>query len=206
MKKYYKKCLLIFLILLLLLFTPLNVSQFMLNSAQRDSLCEALSDTSWEDHEFKNSTIVASIDIFGVSGLGKHKTVYGYFNDGFYIEAHEKGYDISGSLNEFMVDIEVDGDNISIIKEYGDGVTSAATIEKMPWRYRCKRYIYVSMGLDQQLYARTKKKVKRKLGVPADMINTLSINEENSTYEIYDMNDNDEIIIQYSGKTSELYK
>lgn len=209
MKKSYKILIFIFGVLLLLLFTPLNLSQFMLTPAQRQSLCESLVELDslgWGEAEFKNSAVISSMKIFGISGMGKHKTVYGYLYDGLYVEVQEKGYDVSGSLAEFMVDIEVDGDEVSIIKKYGDNVSTASTLEEMPLRYRCKWQIYVGLELDQQLLNKANRRVKKTLGVPADTVNTLSIDDENGTYEIYDIKQDGKINVVYSGKIDELYK
>lgn len=196
------------IIILLMLFTPLNISQYQLNAAQRQSLCDALVDTDpddWGDGKFRNSAVLASVDIFGISGFGKNKTVYGYLDEGLYVEANGKGYDISGGLFEFMVDIETDGDKVSIIKEYGDGVSTMTTLKEMPLLYRCKWEVYVGMGMDQWLRARTQKRVKDILGVPADTINTLSIDEEEGTYMIYDWNnEKNEPDVKYQGKITEL--
>lgn len=194
-------------VILILMFTPLNISQYQLNSAQRQNLCNALIDISPDDlgdRKFKNSAVVASVDVFGISGFGKRKTVYGYLDEGFYVEANGKGYDISGGIFEFVVDIETDGDAVSIIKEYGDGVSTMSTLKEMPLRYRCKWEVYVGLGMDQLLRERTQKKVKTILGVPADTRNTLSI-EEDGTYIIYDWNnEKNEPDIKYRGKISEL--
>lgn len=194
-------------LLITFMLAPLNISQYQLNAAQRQSLCNALADTDpedWGEGEFKNSAVVASVDIFGISGSGKKKTVYGYSNDGLYVEAKGKGYEISGGLHEFMADIEIDGDTVSIIKEYGDGVSTMSTLEEMPLRYRCKWEIYTGLGMDQWLLARTQEKVKDVLGVPADTVNTLSIDED-GTYMIYDWDDQKhEPDVKYQGKISEL--
>ena len=194
------------IIILLMLFTPLNISQYRLNAAQRQSLCDAIVDVDPdEEGAFKNSAVVASVDIFGISGLGKKKTVYGYLYEGLYVEANGKGYDISGGLFEFMADIKIDGDTVSIIKEYGDGVSTMSTLKEMPLRYRCKWKLYVGMGMDQWLRVRTQKKVKDVLGVPADTINTLSIDGEEGTYMIYDWdNEKNEPDVKYQGKITEL--
>lgn len=194
-------------VLIALMFTPLNISQYQLNAAQKQNLFNALAGTDSDDceeGEFKNSAIVSSVDIFGISGFGKKKTVYGYIDYGLYVEAKGKGYEISGGLYEFMADVEIDGDTVSIIKEYGDGVSTMTTLKEMPLRYRCKWEIYTGLGMDQWLLARTQGKVKDVLGVPADTVNTLSIDED-GTYMIYDWdNEKHEPDVKYQGKISEL--
>ena len=208
-QNYIKTIILIVaIVILLLMFTPLNISQYQLNATQRQNLCNALADISqddWGDGEFKNSAVIASVDVFGISGFGKKKTVYGYLDEGLYVEANDRGYDIGGGLFEFMIDIEIDGDTVSIIKEYGDGVSTMTILKEMPLRYRCKWKVYVGMGMDQLLRARTQKKVKDVLGVPADTLNTLSIDEDEGTYMIYDWNnEKNEPVVKYQGKLAEL--
>ena len=45
---------------------------------------------------------------------------------------------------QFMVDIEIQGDVVKVVKEYGDGVSSESTYEEMPPRYRFKASNYDS--------------------------------------------------------------
>ncbi len=202
----------IILIAFLLLLTPLNISQYRLNAAQRQSLQDALIDkdaySGWgEEIDFKNSAIASSLDIFGISGLGKTMTVYGYFNDGLYIEARNKGYEISGGLYEIMADIRVNGDKVEVIKTYGDGVSTMTTLKEMPIRYRCKWSIYTNLGLYQKLIQRTNNSAAERLGVPVDGANTLSLDEEDDSYMIYDWdNTKNEPIVKHKGDISELEK
>lgn len=198
----------IVLMAFLLLFTPLNISQFRLNALQRQNLCEALADDfEWEDREFINSAVASSLDIFGISGFGNKMTVYAYLSEGLYIEAKGKGYEISGGLSEIMADIKVKGDNVEIVKKYGDGVSTMETLSEMPLRYRCKWGIYTSLNLEQVLHLRTNGIAEEKLGVPVDSQNTLSIDQERGIYMIYDWDIvKNEEIVKYEGNSSELLK
>ena len=65
-----------------------------------------------------------AVEIFGVDANGEYKTVYGYVSEGEYLKHKDKAYEVSGGNWPFMVDVEIQGDVVKVVKEYGDGVSS----------------------------------------------------------------------------------
>lgn len=182
-------------LLVLLIVTPLGTGQKNLNDAQRESLCEAF--TSSEELEYEEilpSANIAAVKIFGVDRNGDNAYVYGYVSYGEYVKFKGSLYDMSGGNYPFKVKIKYSGDDVAIVKEYGDGVTDEATIKEYPLRYKIKYLLY--KPYDNSGYCKVKKQADKKaeevLGAPIDTQYTLMI--DGNKYEIYNYNGDMEII------------
>lgn len=185
------------------LFTPIGTGRNQLNSEQVDSLRAELSgknDFVEEYYEKLPNTYQEAIKIFGVESHNDVKTVYGFVWDGYYIKIKDKAYCESGGSYEFMVDVKVDGNDVKIIKTYGDGVSSENTYAEMPWRYSFKISNYDPYKLKKEV----EEKVEAVLGVPVDKKYMLGTDGEN--YEIYHMDAVGNFTMKEEGKFSDLYE
>ena len=133
-----------------------------------------------------------------------HKTIFGYVSEGQYVKHKNKAYDISGGNYEFMADVTVNGNNVEIVKTYGDGVSSESTYEEMPFRYRFKISNYDPY--DSNGYCKVAKeadkKAKKILGVPVETKYTLSI--DGDKYEIYDIDTEGNVDTIETGEVDDL--
>lgn len=159
----------------LYLFSPVGTGNHSLNERQTESLCSAFAGEPESEYDGQDVTCQAAVKIFGVTDRGSLKTIYGYVSGGEYLKYRNKAYNISGGNYEFMVDVSIHGDDVKIIKTYGDGVSSESTYEEMPFRYRFQLSHYDAY--DSSGYCKIAKEADRKaenvLGVPIETKYTL---------------------------------
>ena len=189
----------------LYIFSPIGTGQGDLNKAQRESLCKQFekADLSHIDEiPGLMQTNASAIKIFGVDREGDTADVYGYVSSGTYIKIKDKAYEESGGLYEFKIKIAYDGDDVKIIKRYGDGVSTESTLAEYTLRYKLKYNIYYWCNFYRNLEEKANKKASKVLGVPVDDDNVLSI--EGEDYEIFDFNENNEVVYLDKGKISDL--
>lgn len=203
MKKKGKRIIYIIVLIVLIALIALYMvmtGSFTLNNAQKESLCQQISnsESSYGD-EILPGTNQTAVEIFAVQSKGDKKTVYGYLDTGFYVNFKGNAYELSGGSFEFMYDIKADGDDVKILKTYGDGVSSQATYDAMPLPYRiiskfrAKAYDGGNGGLRKEVHH----KVEKALGVPVGEY-TLSI--EGNEYEIFDFDKDGNLQVFDSGK------
>lgn len=187
------------------LFTPIGTGRISLSDRQVESLCSAFAGYS-ESEEGENieTTCQAAVKIFGVAANGELRTIYGYVSQGEYLKHKDKAYEVSGGNWAFMVDVEIQGDDVKIVREYGDGVSSETTYDEMPFRYRFQISNYDAF--DASGYCKlgkiADKKAKKELGVPVETKYTLSI--DGDSFEIYDMDAEGNVDVIEKGKVKDL--
>lgn len=189
---------------ILYLFTPIGTGNHSLNERQIESLCTAIAGEPESEFDSLDATCQAAVKIFGVKNNGDFKTIFGYVSEGQYVKHKDKAYDVSGGNYEFMADVTVNGDNVEIVKTYGDGVSSESTYEEMPFRYRFKISNYDAY--DSNGYCKVAKEADKKaekiLGVPVETKYTLSI--DGDKYEIYDIDTEGNMDIIETGNADDL--
>lgn len=162
--------------------SPIGTGQNYLSEVQKYNLCEALAgDVSHEDY-YDNLgfevTATAAINVMGVQKNGDEFYVYGQEYDGEFVSFKGAAYETSGGCGDFMVKIRCNGDDVDLVKVYGDNVTTQATWDAMPLRYRLKAQLlsgeYGYEILEQELY----KKVEARLGVPVDSEYQIDITDD----------------------------
>ena len=187
---------------LIYLFAHVGTERSSLNDKQIKSLCVAFAEEPGTDEggdpEVTNQT---AVEIFGVDANGEYKTVYGYVSEGEYLKHKDKAYEVSGGNWPFMVDVEIQGDVVKVVKEYGDGVSSESTYEEMPPRYRFKASNYDS-GRCYKLQKTADKKAEEALGVAVERKYTLSIEGEH--FKIYDIDTEGNVEIMEEGNVADL--
>ena len=201
-----KKTILVLIIILIgaliYLFAHVGTERSSLNDKQIESLCVAFAEEPGTDEGGDSEvTNQAAVEIFGVDANGEYKTVYGYVSEGEYLKHKDKAYEVSGGNWPFMVDVEIQGDVVKVVKEYGDGVSSESTYEEMPPRYRFKASNYDS-GRCYKLQKTADKKAEEALGVAVERKYTLSIEGEH--FKIYDMDTEGNVEIMEEGNVADL--
>ena len=201
MKKYLFLALCVIIGLSIYIISPIGTHKDYLTSAQVDHLCDCFAEqvSSKQFSDIEN-TCQAAVDIFGTKGKGEYTTVFGYVSAGEYLKHKDKAYDVSGFNEVFMVKIALDGNEVKIVKQYGDGVSTKSTLKEMPLKYRlmAKRY----NAFDENGYCKVAKEADKKaeeaLGVPVETGCSLSISGKE--YEIFNIDTDGNIICFEKGK------
>ncbi len=172
-----------------------------LSEAQISNLeTELLKEYRTEDFEEYNfrGTQQLDLNVFGTEKIDGGLRLYGYESFGYFIDFRGKAYEESGGRGPVVCDIEIDGDDVTVIKRYGEGVTEDVEKEMMPFlaKVRMRDIDTDDERRDSGLY----EKVENELGVPVEKEYTLSI--EGDKYEIYDW-DTDLVIIDEGELTEE---
>lgn len=159
----------------LYLFSPIGTGNHSLNERQVESLCSAFAGKPDSEYDGQDVTCQAAVKIFGTKTKGNLKTIYGYVSEGQYLKYRDKAYNISGGNFEFMADVSIHGEDVTIVKTYGDGVSSESTYEEMPFRYRFKLSHYEAFDSSGycKLAKEADKKAEKVLGVPVETKYTL---------------------------------
>lgn len=154
--------------------SPIATGQNYLNENQKASLCDTFAGAvDAGEMEFYKSigaeaATAAAIDVLGVQKNGDGFYVYGYESDGEYVNFKGEAYNTSGGRGEFMVEIYCDGDDVEVVEVFGDGVTTQATWEAMPLRYRLKAQLFSGEFGYGMLEKELHQKIETKLGVPVN--------------------------------------
>ena len=125
--------------------------------------------------------------------------VYGYEYDSQFVNFKGKAYDLRGGLGPVVVDVKKDGDNIKIVKLYGDKATTDEEYEMMPEDYRKRAQNFEGKASDT-LSPDMNSRVEKALGVQVDEQYDLRI--DGDKYQIYEYTDDVNVIDE--GKLSDV--
>ncbi len=175
-----------------------GLSEAQISSLETELLKEYQAEAAVFERDNFRGTYQLDLHVLGTDKIDGGLRVYGYESCGYFIDFRGKAYEDSAGSGPIVCDIETNGDDVKIIKRYGDGISIDEEMEMMPFlaKVRMRDIDTDDERRDSGLY----EKVENELGVPVEKEYTLSI--EGDKYEIYDW-DTDLVIIDEGELTEE---
>lgn len=93
--------------------------------------------------------------------------------------------------------IRYNGDNVEIVKSYGDGVSTESIMKELPLRYRIKAAVYEPNGY-YKLEKINNGQIEEQWDVLVETEYTMTI--DGNHYEVYDITNDGDVIYKYKGE------
>ena len=195
-----------------------NQESWNLDQSQLDSLMQQVAKYSYPEKEYEQympEEAFAEAHLFGIERDGNDGTAYAMLASGLYVILHGSAYMYSGAVGEVIIQFTYSDNDPKV---YGVVWSDDGELhEKWIKNHFPKSSLRAWKRFDDNDYStlleRLNDKVVKSMGVPVETEYTLSINDEDGTYEIFEAIEGGEgdtysfdTKTIYSGKLSDLAK